>query len=389
MTRAQYAALSIVLAIAPLNLIAQTAAPGPSDPGSRAVLARDAGNTSEAIALYRQALQKNAAWTEGWWDLGRLLYQSGQLAEAQESFQKVVSLQPNHVPSWTMLGLCEYELKDYQNALEHLQRARSLGNFPNAQLEFAAHYTTGLLMIYYSQFEAAGIVLFPLGNKAATDADFRETMQRSGVSMEDLTAVLGQVVLRLNRFPSGVQGSEAAMVQTAGRAGLFLGQGNLSKARDVFRELVTQYPKQPNVHYATGISLEETDSEGALREFKQELEISPNHVAAMLNIAVIYHTQGNDSNAEPWAQRALQLDPQSYPAHFLLGRILLELNRPEEAISHLETAVELAPEAKETYYVLSRAYSSAGRSADATRARVEFKRLEESEKTSQPTAKVH
>jgi len=382
MIDAKYAVFGIVLALAPLSLIAQTATSTLTDSGSRAALARDSGHTFEAIALFRDALQKKPAWAEGWWDLGRLLYQSGQLDDARDSFQRVVSLEPSHVPSWTMLGLCEYELKDYQNALEHLQRARSLGHFPSQQLEFAAHYTTGLLMVHYGQFEAAGVVLFPLGNSAAADRAFRDTMQQSSISMEDLTTVLGLVVLRLNRFPSEIQDSEMAMVQTAGRAGLLLGEGDLPKARDAFRELVAQYPKQPNVHYAMGISLQQTDPEEALKEFRQELEISPNHVAAMLNIAVIYHSQGSDSLAEPWAEHAAELDPQSYPAHFLLGRILLELNKPDEAIIHLERAAQLVPEAKDTYYVLSRAYSGAGRGADATRARLEFKRLEESEKAS-------
>ena len=374
--RLKRAALSILFAVAPFISNAQTAAPVQTDPGSRALLAQKAGRTSEAIELYREALRLKPAWTEGWWDLGRLLYQSRRWAEAREALHKVVSFEPRHVASWIVLGLCDYELNDYENALEHLQRARSFANFPNAQLQFAADYTTGLLLIHYGQFEAAGIVLFPLGSQAANDKSYQQQMHRSGMSMSDLVAVLGLVVLRLQILPREIPDGQHAMIAEAGWAGLLMGQGQAAKARDAFRELETRYPKQPNVHYAFGICLEEAEPEAARTEFQKELEISPGHVPALLNIAMIDHARGDDATASSFAGRAVSLAPQSYPGRALWGRILLELDKPKDAIRELEAAVRLVPEAKESHYALFRAYAADGRKADAARTMAEFQRLE-------------
>jgi tetratricopeptide (TPR) repeat protein len=379
------AALVILFALAPFISNAQTAAPVPTDPGSRALSAQQAERTSEAIALYREALRQKPAWTEGWWNLGRLLYQSRRLAEAREPFHKVVSLEPGHVASWIVLGLCDYELKDYENALEHLQRARSFASFPTAQLEFAADYTTGLLLIHYGQFEAAGLVLFPLGSQAANDESYRQQMQRSGVSMPDVVAALGLVVLRLQIFPREIQEGQHAMVAEAGWAGLLMGQGEAAKARDAFRDLETRYPKQPNVHYAFGICLEEAEPEAARAEFQKELEISPGHVPAMLNIAVIDHARSDDASASGFAGRAVSLAPESYPARALWGRILLELGQRKDAIRELEAAVRLVPEAKESRYALFRAYTADGRKADAAREMAEFQRLQKLDASPPPT----
>jgi tetratricopeptide (TPR) repeat protein len=383
--RVKRAALSILFAVAPFISNAQTAAPVPTDPGSRALLAQKAGRTSEAIELYREALRLKPAWTEGWWDLGRLLYQSRRWAEAREALHKVVSLEPRHVASWIVLGLCDYELKDYENALEHLQRARSFANFPNAQLQFAADYTTGLLLIHYGQFEAAGIVLFPLGSQAANDESYHLQMQRSGVSMPDLVAALGLVVLRLKIFPREIQEGQHAMIAEAGWAGLLMGQGEAAQARDAFLELETRYPKQPNVHYAVGICLEQSEPEAARAEFQKELEISSAHVAAMLNIAVIDHARGDDVSASSFAGRAVSLAPESYPARALYGRVLLELGQLKEAIRELEAAVRFVPEAKESHYALFRAYAADGRKADAAHAMAEFQRLEKLDASAPPS----
>ena len=373
--RLQRAALVIMFAAAPFISNAQTAAPVPTDPGSRALLAQKAGRNSEAIELYREALGKKPAWTEGWWDLGRLLYQARRLAEAREALHKVVLLEPRHVASWIVLGLCDYDLSDYEDALEHLQHARSFANFPNAQLQFAADYTTGLLLIHYGQFEAAGLVLFPLGGQAAHDESYHQQMQRSGVSMPDLVAALGLVVLRLKILPREIPEGQHAMIAEAGWAGMLMGQGEAAKAREAFRELETQYPKQPNVHYAVGICLEESEPEAARAEFQKELEISPGHVPAMLNIAVIDHARGNDASAASFAGRAVSLAPESYPARALWGRVLLELGQPKAAIRELEAAVRLVPEAKESHYSLFRAYAADGQKANAARAMAEFQRL--------------
>ena len=52
--------------------------------------------------------------------------------------------------------------------------------------------------------------------------------------------------------------------------------------------------------------------------------------------------------AENALQRALEMDPQNYEAHFLLARVYYKTNRMQEAKSHMATAERLRglPETK-------------------------------------------
>ena len=64
---------------------------------------------------------------------------------------------------------------------------------------------------------------------------------------------------------------------------------------------VARYPKAPHVHYARGVFFLTEDSERALADFRRELEISPSHVPARLQIAFEYLKRGEAALALPLA----------------------------------------------------------------------------------------
>ena len=113
-----------------------------------------------------------------------------------------------------------------------------------------------------------------------------------------------------------------------------------------------------------------------MAQFRKELEISPKHVGARLQIAFEYIKRSGYAAGLPYAEQAAQLDPRSFAARNALGRILLELGQTERAIQELETGMKLAPDSPETCYALARAYARAGRKQEADRARAEFNRLD-------------
>jgi predicted Zn-dependent protease len=119
-----------------------------------------------------------------------------------------------------------------------------------------------------------------------------------------------------------------------------------------------------------------SDANKALGEFKKELEISPQHLNAHLQIAFEYIKRNDCSSGLTYAEQAVKLAPQSFAARNALGRILLELGETGRAVEELETGVKLEPESPETLYALARAYARAGRKQDADRARAEFNRVD-------------
>ena len=56
-----------------------------------------------------------------------LHYSAGHYPEAVSELKRWTERRPNLGTAWAVMGLCEFEMKDYKNALIHLQRGEDLG----------------------------------------------------------------------------------------------------------------------------------------------------------------------------------------------------------------------------------------------------------------------
>jgi tetratricopeptide (TPR) repeat protein len=333
----------------------------------QAAQARDQNNLEDAVALYRAALKLKPSWLEGWWDLGSILYDADRYDEARPAFHRLANLKPDGAPAWVMLGLCEFELRDYEQSLQHLRHAHAAGGIgSNQELRSVAEYHLAILYTRFEQYEAATELLF--------------TMARAGNESPSLIEALGLSVLRMPFLPTEMPPDKREVVLMAGRAAYDMRRNRPSDGRKEFEELISRYGDMPNVHYAYGTFLLTTDSDTALSEFKREIQISPNHVPARLQIAFEDIKRSDFASALPFAEKAVELAPELFAAHDALGRTLLGMGKMNESIGELETAVKLAPDSPEVRFALYTAYARAGRKADAQRARAEFMRLDKARK---------
>jgi tetratricopeptide (TPR) repeat protein len=330
----------------------------------RADEAREASRLSEALELYVKALQMRSDWAEGWWYAGTILYDGDRYPDARDALRNLVALEPKRAEAWAMLGLCEFQTREYDRALSSLQRGRSLGLSGNREIESVVRYHAALLYTRLEQFEVAFDILSEfLGVGASNESP-------------KIVEAFGLVLLRLPFLPTELPPDKREQVLIAGRAGLSMAARRRDVARSAFNELLARYPDAPNVHYAHGVFLLSQDSDAALEEFRYELKSSPNHVASLLQMAFEYLKRGEFETALPLAEKAAQLAPESFPARNVLGRVLLELGQVERAIKELEKGVQLAPESPEMRFALARAYTRVGRKQEAARERETFQRLE-------------
>jgi tetratricopeptide (TPR) repeat protein len=325
--------------------------------------ARLAGRLSEAFDHYAKALQIRPKWADGWWNVGTILYEGDRYPEARDAFRNLVALEPKRGPAWGMLGLCEFQTREYERATVSLQRGRTLGLAGNNELESVVRYHTAQLYIRFELFEIAFEIL----------SEFIRIQSESPKVVE----AFGLVLLRLPYLASEIPPDKREQILLAGRAGVGMAARRLEETQAAFDALLARYANAPNVHYAYGVFLMNQDANAALNEFKRELEISPSHQPSMVQMAFEYMKRDELTTALPLAEKAVQLAPKMYPARNVLGRILLELGQVERAIKELEEGTRLAPTSPEMHFALARAYSRAGRKEDATRERELFKRLQD------------
>lgn len=328
----------------------------------RATEAREANRLEEAIGLYEQALKLRPSWVEGHWYLGTLHYELDRYGPARDAFRRVIQADPKHGGALAMKGLCEFRLQDYEAALTDLLQASEVGLGANRDLTDVVRYHTAILLTRRQEFEFALLQLEPIA--------------QAGNDSPSVIEAMGIAVLRIPLLPSELPPERREMVLLAGRGAYYQAARVTAAAERAYRELVQRYPDSPNTHYAYGTFLLQSDPEKAIEELKKELKISPGHLPAMLQIAFEYLKQSDWEAARPWAEEAVKIAPDHFASHRAMGQVLLETGDVEGAIKHLERGVKMAPDSPSMRFMLARAYQRAGRTEDAARERLEFRRLE-------------
>jgi tetratricopeptide (TPR) repeat protein len=323
---------------------------------------REAGKLPEAVAAYEDALRVRPTWVEGRWYVGTLNYELEKPTPARAAFLKVIAAQPDNAGAWAFAGLCEFQLKNYEPALGDLMKARELHIGSNKELGTVARYHAAILLSRFQQFEMSQKVL--------------SEFTAEGNDNPKIIEALGLATLRIPLLPDELQPDRREQVLLAGQGTYYLYVHAMAAARKSLEELVRRYPDTPNTHYALGVMLLNEDPDAGIEAFKKELEVSPNSVHAMLQIAFEYIKRSDWPNAKTWAAQAVQIAPDSFAGRQAYGQALIELNETDEAIRQLEAGVALASDSPTLHFMLARAYQKAGRTADAQKERDTFARLD-------------
>lgn len=349
-------------------LLLQAAAPKPpaSKPASRAAsqrvqqlmkdgeAARAAELLDEAIRIYSEVVKLAPRRAEAWWYLGLAHYDKDHYAEAERAFARLVVLDPGNGAALAMLGLTEYQNGKHGPALKHLLAAKTAREpLPaGSEMDTVARFHLIALLNWAGQHDLASVLL----------QEFAKERQETPM----LAEAAGINLLRLPHLPGKVPPEDQEPVQLAGRAVLLAWKGRHEEARKAAGTLVERYPKRANVHYTLGyVHLMAADEDAMAAEMEQEIAVTPNHVPARLQLANYWLKQGEAEKGLPYARQALELEPQQFMTHQMMGRLLLDLGKVRESIAALEKAVQLAPECLLCHSVLANAYARDGRAADA------------------------
>jgi tetratricopeptide (TPR) repeat protein len=354
----------LLLCLAGLSLAAPGQPPPPpaiASLASQASAAREANRLAEAVELYRQAVAKAPRWAEGWWYLGTLYYEQDQYPQCRGAFRRFVALETRLAPAYAMLGLCEYQTRDYPPALTHLERARTIGLPVDEPLTRVAVYHEAVLQNRAGNFEKTLRLCALLGREPSPSPE--------------VVVVAGLAALRKPVFPQEIDPADRELIVRVGSA---LVPGSGQPPQEVlrrFESILQDFPAAPNVHYTFGVYLLTGDADRALAELKRELELNPNHVPALATIALELQKRGESAAGRPYAERAVAAAPSDFAARGALGRILLDMGDVPGAVRELEAAVKLEPGSPAIRFSLASAYAKAGRPQDAARQRAEFTRL--------------
>jgi tetratricopeptide (TPR) repeat protein len=320
---------------------------------------------SELYAVRDQAgLPENQAR----WDQARREYATESYVAASADLKSWLAANPSNGTAWALLGLCEFSLKDYGNALIHLDRSANLGMSASAESIDQARLAYGSLLTRAGRFDEAETVL-------ATAWHPNDPLKQK------VETALGLALLRRTELPDDVAPASADLVNTAGRIAVLVEQSKYNEAFPELKQLLNRYPGTPFLHYAYGtvlIALSEFDQASA--EMQAERALSPQSELPCLRLASIALRKRDPAPAIEWAHCALKLAPGSVDGHYLLGRASLETGDIATAIKELELASSLSPQSPEIHFNLAKAYARAKLPEKAQKERETFSRLNEAQK---------
>ncbi|MQA31125.1 MAG: tetratricopeptide repeat protein [Luteitalea sp.] len=110
---------------------------------------------------------------------------------------------------------------------------------------------------------------------------------------------------------------------------------------------------------------DEGKQEQAAAAYRKALEIDPNLVAALINLANIHYTRDELVEAQALYERAIGLESDFFEAHFNLGNIYHDLARYPEAQACYQDALRLNPFYADTHFYLAVTYEKMGLSHEA------------------------
>ncbi len=333
-------------------------------------LARNQNRDDDAIQLYAQALKLRPDWLEGLWYQGTLLYEKEKFAQARELLRRFVALDPQTSPGWVVLGLSEFQTREYARSLDHMQRALAIGLGDRMDLARSAQYFEAVILTRFERYDDSMTVL--------------GSLHQSGESPDLLIEPLGLAALRMPLLPSEIPPDLRELVRMAGRGSLTIESEHPDETEKVFSAMVARYPNEPGAHFLYGVFLMDVRPEEGIREMKRELEISPLHVGARLRMAEEYIKESKFDDALQLSEEAIKLEPNNPQAHMILGETLMGKDDATKGVPELETARKLSPNSVRTHWDLLQAYSSAGRKDDAKREREEIEKLNRPESPKEP-----
>jgi tetratricopeptide (TPR) repeat protein len=333
----------------------------------QAVIDYNGGRYDNAYTEVLAATEKYPDNEEGWYYLGEIQGKKGQIKEMVESFDKSLAIKntfqreielsrANYFGKYYNDGVSAYnamiqiEDKTSEQAIKRLNQV--IEDFTNVNYIKKDYMSTRLISISYQFMDDDENTLKYLYEAAEAKPD-------TAMAYVDL----GYYFQRHQEY---------------------------LKAAEQFKKGIDVDPKNEEclIRYAESLDMAEKKEE-AIVAYKAAFEISPQEKAIPFNLGLLLFKQANSiendeakknavmEDAIFYFEKAREIDPEIKEVYDLLGTLLLQLEKYDQAREVLEKGVELFPESATVWQNLSFLYAKIGDKKKAEEAFEKSKQLQE------------
>lgn len=325
---------------------------------------QEMGNYAEAAQTYQKAiaLQPDSAELHAF--LGICQQASGKLSDAADSYREAVRLNPDYAQASSNLGVILQELGESDAAIAALQNAiKANPAFPEAYANLGVIWrAVGNMEKAINTFRTA-IALKP--NYAEAHANLGACLHKLGQLEEALASVriatllnanyaqahadLGLILYELSRPGEAAVAFYRALLLGAKTAELYSNYGvtlqelgRQDEAVAAYQQAIVINPDFPDTYSNFGVALLEMGkNEEAANMFRRAAAINPQHPHAYSNLSIALHEMGKDDEAAAASAKAIELHPNDADARSNFAMVRIHQQRFDEAISLLLSSADM------------------------------------------------
>jgi predicted O-linked N-acetylglucosamine transferase (SPINDLY family) len=271
--------------------------------------------------------------------LGLQHHQAGQLRQAEQFYQQVLQVEPNHGEALHLSGVVAYQLGNWEAAIAQITQA--IQRQPQQ-----AEYYNSLGEVYRSQGQLANAVVF------YTQAlQINPAYPAAYYNLGNTLQALGEIETAIEQYRQTIA-LQPNLAQAHHNLGFLLKkQGQQEAAIAAYRQAIALKPDYALALSNLGVALADTNQLlDAIAILEQATRVQPNFADAHLNLGNTLKRQGNVTAALIHYQQAIQLRPDWAEAHFSLGTFFKDQGQVTAAITHYHQALESQPTYAEAYW---------------------------------------
>ncbi|PRC91486.1 tetratricopeptide repeat protein [Solimicrobium silvestre] len=258
--------------------------------------------------LHASANQQEAQWIASAIETAITHHQQGQQKEAQEIYEAILQIEPDHAHALHFLGVIAYQNKQYPIAEDLM--SRSIAANP-------------LVAMYYCNY---GMLLKDLGKFAQAVENHRKALALQA-DYAEAHLNLGVALFNLELY---------------------------DEASESFRKTIQLQPGSAKAFDNLGTVLRcQYDFANAIQCYQRALELDPNYVISYSNLAATYIEVKNFPMASSYCLKAIALDQNCADAYMYLGIACQEQGDLAGAEKFLHHAAALAPQNFNTHWNIS------------------------------------
>jgi predicted O-linked N-acetylglucosamine transferase (SPINDLY family) len=250
-------------------------------------------------------------------DVQRLLARAAQLraesrlGEARAEIEKILEGNPNHFDAWHMLGLCEYQSRNFERAVDLLKRCVLLD-----ASSVSAQSDLGIALKALRRYDEA-LACF---DRAIA---LRPNFANAHYNRANLLSELGH-------FAEAVAGFDTTTTLDCDHAYAWQNRGNALRQLSRFSDALVSYDRA--------------------------IAIAPNDAGSWTNRAETLRMEGRLDDALASSERALSINPKIAEIWLIRSSILLMMGKFAEARAHCQRALALKPDYAKALTQLSQLY---------------------------------